>query len=241
MLGFGKKKKKDKADAKNDPAKAKKEKKGKNKSDNQDASNEKKPGNRKKKRLSKKLVFTLLLVFIVAGASSYIVYTMYFKAKDPGAKSAKYVKIALAHSSLPEEILKFSFDYFPDLYIAIVSFNKEIDLLDKEIARIEGIAQRYPDQKKIADKEKKSWEKIKSGLQKAFLKIEKPVKETYVLFRVNKEQGLVQIESKKSELTELARTSLVPAQEMTQKLKQDGQVPKGLIKGNLYKLKKKFL
>ncbi|NOX33767.1 MAG: hypothetical protein GXP56_08505 [Deltaproteobacteria bacterium] len=240
MLGFGKKKKKqDKKEAKaskKDLAKKKKESKGK--SDIQDASEKKKP---KKKKISKKLIFIFLLVLVAVGASSYIVHTLYFAPKTFGDKKAVYKKIQLKHTNLPEEMIRFSFDYFPDLYVAMISFNREMDLFDREIKRIDSIAKKYPDQKKIANKEKKTWEKAKNTLQKAFLKIEKPIKETYVLFRVNKAKGLAQIKSKQKELTELALTALVPAKEQTQKIKSNKVVPKGFIKGTIYRLKKKFL
>ena len=245
MLGFGKKKKK----AKKDKAKAsetdlpKAEEKGKDtdEPDPQNASDKKAPAKKKKKRFSKKRLFIILLVLIAVGASSYIVYTLYFGSKDSTSQKAVYEKIELNHINLPEEMLKFSFYYFPDLYAAMITFNSEINLFDNEIARIDAIAQTYPDQKKIADKEKKIWEKSKKGLQKVFLKIEKPVKETYVLFRVNKEQGLFQIEAKNKELTELAQSALTAARELTQKLKSNENIPQGFIKGNIYKLKKKFL
>ncbi|RLC25747.1 MAG: hypothetical protein DRH93_00975 [Deltaproteobacteria bacterium] len=246
MLGFGKKKKKK---AKKDKAKAsetdlpKAEEKGKDtdEPDPQDASDKKAPAKKKKKRFSKKRLFIILLVLIAVGASSYIVYTLYFGSKDSTSQKAVYEKIELNHINLPEEMLKFSFDYFPDLYAAMITFNSEINLFNNEIARIDAIAQTYPDQKKIADKEKKIWEKSKKGLQKVFLKIEKPVKETYVLFRVNKEQGLFQIEAKNKVLTELAQSALTAARELTQKLKSNQNIPQGFIKGNIYKLKKKFL
>jgi len=78
-------------------------------------------------------------------------------------------------------------------------------------------------------------------LEKPFIKIEKPIKNIYVLFSVNKEQGLLQIENKKSELAQLAQEALISANEKTLKLKQKDNIPAGFIKGNIYKLKKKFL
>ncbi|MCK5163101.1 MAG: hypothetical protein KAQ72_05265 [Desulfobacula sp.] len=239
MLGFGKKKKKDKEEAKASEKDLPKEQEKEESKDEPDAQDT--PEKKKKKRFSKKLMVIVLLVLIAVGASSFIVYTLYFTPKDPKAQKEKYEKIELGHINLPEEMLRFSFNHFPDLYIAMITFDEQMNLFNSEIARIEDIAQKYPDQKKIADKEKKAWEKAKNALQKAFLKIEKPVKETYVLFRVNKEQGLTQIEAKNKELTELAQGALAPAQELTQNLKSNNKVPKGLIKGNIYKLKKKFL
>ncbi|MCD4719623.1 MAG: hypothetical protein K8S13_07140 [Desulfobacula sp.] len=237
MLGFGKKKKKDKEEAKASEKDLPEEKKeSKDAPDTQDE-----PEKKKKKLPSKKLIFIALLILIAVGASSYIVYTLYFTPKDSNPQNATYKKLELKHINLPEEMLRFSFDYFPDLYVALILFNSEMTLFDKEIARIDAIAQKYPDQKKIADKEKKTWGKAKNTLQKAFLKIEKSVKTTYVLFRVNKEQGLTQIEAKSKELTELAQSALAPARELTQKLKSNKAIPKGFIKGNIDKLKKKFL
>jgi len=243
MLGFGKKKKTAKKDKEKTAAskKAEETKKDKDEPEAQDTPDEKAPAKKKKKRFSKKRLLIILLVLIAVGASSYVVYTLYFTKKNPGSQKATYTILELNHINLPEEMLKFSFEYFPDLYAAMITFNSEINLFDNEIARIDAIAQKYPDQKKIAAKEKKTWEKAKAALQKVFLKIEKPVKATYVLFRVNKDQGLAQIEDKNKELTELAQTALTAAQELTKKLKPIENVPQGLIKGSIYKLKKKFL
>lgn len=242
MLGFGKKKKKDKKkkESSNKDAPEKK-KKGKDDPKAKNASEKKKSPGKLKKLFSKKIIFILLLVFIALGASSYIVYTKFFANKTVDGQKTIYTKIELKHINLPEEMLRFSFDYLPELYGSMITFNREIDLFDMEIARIDAIAQQYPDQKKITDKEKKIWEKAKNTLQKTFLKIEKPVKETYVLFRVNKKLGLSQIETKRTELNELTLTALKTAQELTQKLESTENVPKGIIKGNIYKLKKKFL
>ena len=181
-------------------------------------------------------------MLIAVAVSGFVVYKFWFSAK-PDAEDVKpvYEEIELAHVDLPEEMVKFSFDHFPELYDALITFNREMELFEAEIARIDEIAARYPDQKKITDKEKKVWVKTKESLKKSFIKIEKPVKETYVLFRVNKEAGLLLIKEKNKELTEAAQTALIPAQEMTQKLKQMEKAPDGLIKGTVYKLKKKFL
>jgi hypothetical protein len=231
MVGFGKKKKKEKDASKSSQTDSA--------TDDIDAPPKKKAV--KKKRPIKKIIFVVLLVLIAIGASSYIVYTMYFSPSDPGAEKPIYNKIESKHINLPEEMIRFSFDHFPDLYFALITFNQEMNLIDKETARIDAIAQKYPDQKKIADKEKKIWIKAQSALQKTFLKIEKPVKETYVLFRVNKEMGQAKIEEKNTELVELARIALTTVQELTQTIKSKDEIPQGFIKGSIYKLKKKFL
>ncbi len=181
-------------------------------------------------------------MLIAVAVSGFVVYKFWFSAK-PDAEDVKpvYTKLELTHVDLPEEMVKFSFDHFPQLYEALITFNREMELFEAEIARIDEIAAQYPDQKKIADKEKKIWVKTKETLKKSFIKIEKPVKETYVLFRVNQETGLLSIREKNKELTAAAQAALIPAQEMTQKLKQVETAPDGLIQGTIYKLKKKFL
>ncbi|MCP4721863.1 MAG: hypothetical protein GY860_20575, partial [Desulfobacteraceae bacterium] len=191
------------------------------------------------KLITKKRIFILLLVLGVIGVSSFLAYTLFFKEKGP---ETIYNKIQLAHVKLPEEMLKFSFNHFPDLYFSLVNFNTEVILFDRELARIEAIAQKYPEQQKITDSEKKVLEKGKNTLKKAFLKLEKPIKEIYVLFQVNETQGLAQIKEKEKELTENAQTALKAAQEQIQKIKaREPQVPEGIFQGTLYKLKKKFL
>lgn len=191
---------------------------------------------------SKKNIFIFILILIAMGAASLGVYKLWFAPKDPETLKASYHKLELKHINLPEEMVRFCFYNFPDLYAAIITCNNEIILIDKEIARIDEIAKKYPEQGKIAEKEKAVWEKTKINLQKGFLKIEKPVKEIFVLFNVNKEQAMIQINEKNKELTELAGATLAPAQELTKKLIiEEEKPPEGLIKGTLFKLKKKFL
>ena len=141
--------------------------------------------------IPKKLIFIAVLVLIALGASFFLIYKLYFAPKDPESLKAVYQKTELKHVNLPEEMIRFCFDHFPDLYAALLTCNSQIILMDKEIARIDGIAKQYPEQGKIAEKEKAVWEKAKINLQKGFLKIEKPVKEIYVLFRFNAEKEIL--------------------------------------------------
>ena len=195
---------------------------------------------KKKKRFPVKRLVMILLILAAVCVSGFVVYKFWFAAPADGTAPV-YTKIELPHVTLPEEMLKFSFTHFPELYKAFVAFNREMDLFEKEILRIEQIAGQYPEQEQIAFKEKKVWEKARDTLKKSFNKIEKPVKETYVLFRVNNEQGLRQVSEKSNDLTDAAQGALTSAQEMTLKLKQTDTIPEGFIRGTIYKLKKKFL
>jgi hypothetical protein len=251
MLGFGKKKKKKDKDkeesSKETPAKAKPDQT--KKADDTDIAGDKdkskaEPKKKKKgflKKLPIKLIFIIMLVLIAVGASGYVVYSMYFTTDDPLDPDAKYQAVELEHINLPAEMVEFTFKNFRVLYISMIDVNKEINLLNSEIDRIDAIAKKYPDQKKIADKEKKIWEKVKKTLEKTIIKIENPIKKLYVLVSVNPEQGMEQIEEKRGELSEIAAIALKSANEKTLKLKPKDKVPDGFIKGNIYKLKKKFL
>ncbi len=241
MLGFGKKKKKkeekNKATAAQTPPLP--EKNSKNKKSSKEGDVEENSLPKKKKLFTRKKIFILLLLLLVIGISSFLVYTLVFKEKEPGLPV--YTKIELSHVNLPQEMLQFSFEHFPDLYASFITFNREITIIDKELAWIEGIAQKYPEQLKITAAEKKVWEKVKNTLIKDFSKLEKPVKEAYVLFQVNEAQGLVRVEEKRKELSETAQNSLKTAQDLTKKLKsREPEAPDNFFQGILYKIKKKF-
>ncbi|HCY86957.1 MAG TPA: hypothetical protein DHV36_17635 [Desulfobacteraceae bacterium] len=193
-----------------------------------------------KKRFSiKKLIFVLLILGAIGG-SGYFVYTLWFKAPDPGVR--QYRKVMLEHVNLPPEMLRFSFDQFPEFYDALVAFNREVKIFDREIARIEAIGAKYPDQRKIADSQKKVWEKGKNTLLKEFAKLEKPVKETYVLYQVNPARGQEQITALTKDLTAAAQAAVRTAQEQTKDLGDMADAPpEGIIQGTLDKIKKIFL
>lgn len=235
MLGFGKKKDKDTKQNKSNT-----EDTNDKKTDEPDKSpkEESKPKIKAKKKFPVKLILSVFFILCI-GIGGYFVYSSYFSAANDLKPVYKPVQLEYIH--LSEEILKFSFDYFPDLYLLMITANNEIDLMEKEISRIEMISKKYPDQIKISQKEKKIWEKTRDTLQKSFRKIEKPVKETYVLYQVNKPAGQAQIEAKASQLIEAANAALVPVQELTNRIKTTEVVPEGFVKGNIYKIKKKFL
>jgi hypothetical protein len=193
----------------------------------------------KKKGLFKKLII-LLLILGILGGGGFFVYTKFLssdKQNDLG-----YQPVTLAHVSLPEEILAFCFARMPDLYDALVAFNGEMDLFEAEIARIDAVANKYPDQKKIADGQKKVWEKGKDSLKKTFEKLEKPIKETFVLFQVNQAAGQEKIDETAEQMILDAGDALKKAQEQTAPLKNAmPKAPEGMVKGTLYKIKKMFL
>ncbi|WP_321492636.1 hypothetical protein [uncultured Desulfobacter sp.] len=190
-----------------------------------------------KKSFIKKLI-VLLVILGILGGGGFFAYTKFFSGsgKDP-----VYKTVPLAHVTLPDEMLAFCFAHMGELYDSLVAFNGEMDLFETEIARIDAVGAKYPDQMKIADSEKKIWVKGKDSLKKSFEKLEKPIKETYVLFQVNPTQGREKIDQTAEQLIQAAKEALEKAREQTAPLKDAmPKPPEGLVGGTLYKIKKMF-
>ncbi len=189
-------------------------------------------------RLKRLIMFVLIPSLVLAGAAFGYVY--FFKKNQPDVRV--YVSQPLAHVKLPDEMLKFTFDTMPDIYDSLVVYNEEVNYFDGEIQRIQSIGDQYPDQKKIADKEMRVWEKNRRNLVKVFSKLEKPIKESYVLYLVNTDQGMALVKEKKDELSTSAQAALDISRAQTQPIKDRApKVPEGFVQGTIYKLKKKFL
>jgi hypothetical protein len=171
----------------------------------------------KKRRFSIKKLLISLVIFGLLSGGGFAGYTFFFK--ETGSPGRQFQETAMPHLTLPKEMLRFSFDQFPRLYDAFVQFEKEIALFEKEIARIEAISAKYPDQEKIALRQKKIWEKGKNTLLKEFAKLEKPVKETYVLYQVNPRLGREQIKASADDLAARASEAIAAAQQLSAEIK----------------------
>ena len=170
--------------------------------------------------------------------SGFFIYKTYFTVSD---EPVEYKSVLLKNVNLPDEILEFSFYHLNDLYFAFVTYNLRIFLLTKEIDRITKIGADYPDQNTIAEKEKKNWIKAKEKVEKVFFKIEKQIKEIYVLYNVNKEQGKIKIEEKNKELLVQATEALATLDPYIEKIEiNKEQEPQGFINNTINKIKNIF-
>ena len=194
-----------------------------------------------KKKSSLKKLIILLFILGILGGGGFFAYTKFFSGS--GTQGGRgYQPVPLTHVTLPDEMLAFCFVRMPELYDALVAFNGEMDLFEAEIARIDAVATKYPDQKRIADGQKKVWNKGMQSLKKSFEKLEKPIRETFVLFQVNRAQGQEKIDQTAEQMIQDANEALEKSQELTAPLKEAmPKVPKGMVKGTLYKIKKMFL
>ena len=215
----------------------------KNKKDSKDPNDPKEKSEVKSDRPKKKSFFTIkkliiipVVIILIAGLS-FFVYKMFFSSSDD--EPIVYKSITLKKIDLPDEMLKFSFDHINDLYFSFVTYDLRIHLLNIEINRINKIGESYPEQNKIAEKEKKDWIKAKEKVEKKFIKIQKEIRELYVLYKVNKEQGIQKIKEKNKDLllqANEALETLEPYITIIETTKQ--KAPQGLINNTLHKIKK---
>jgi len=201
-----------------------------------ESNNDKKPS--KKSFLTiKKLIFFSLFILVLMGGGFFI-YKTYFKAPE---EPIVYKSVVLKNVNLPDEMLQFSFEHINDLYFALVTYNLRIFLITNEIDRITKIGNKYPEQAKIAEKEKKNWTKVKENVIKKFDKIEKQIRELYVLYNVNKEQGKKKIKEKTKELIDQANGALISLDPFIEKIKVNkAPPPQGFINNTIFKIKNIF-
>ena len=233
---FGRKKKKDDAP---DADKKDKKKSAKGKEDEAPVSENPEGGEKKKKKfLSLKKLLFIFLALLSISIAGFVVYKIYFNASDEGV--VQYHERELAHVALPEEIIRFSFDFMPPIYDLIIIYNTQVALMEQEITRIGSVAEEYPNQKKIAEKEQKIWSKERDKLTKVYEKLEKKIEALYVSYRVNREAGIQQINEQQEEIAKSLQEALTAPMELTQRLESTEVeiVPDGFIGGNIYKIKK---
>ena len=218
-----KKDKKDDKDKKNEDEKDKKDGKGKknrkgkkdtDKSDDQDNEGEGEGDNTDDAShgipsFLKKII--ILVVLLLLGGGGYFGYFYFF----PGDG---YSELELVHVTLPQKILRFTYNKLPNVYLGLIDLNRQLVLIDGEINRINNIEKIYPEQKKIAEKGKKVWNKFQQKLQKYLPKLEEKLEAIYVTYQVNKDKGSELIESQKQTLKENNDTAIAPAKESTDKL-----------------------
>ncbi|THB78038.1 MAG: hypothetical protein D3926_14045 [Desulfobacteraceae bacterium] len=232
-----KKKQENDADAAPAPAEAPKKKRRPGRKGSETPDPEPQTPAKPKKKFKLKTLIIILMILAAVGLSAYVVWQFYFSGDD---ETPQYTKQTLEHVSLPEEIMQFSFNHLYDVYQRFIEFNTLVLKINGEINRIEEIAKKYPDQKKITDKELKTWIKARDTLLKEAGKIEKTLKDIYVLYAVNMEQGLSQVESAKADILAKFESTLTPVRELTSKIDANHQAPSGLLQKAKQKITKIF-
>lgn len=162
----------------------------------------------KKTRVKK--IIIILICLAVIGGGGFAGYLFFFNTKGG----------VLPHVNLDTAVMAYTYSHMPDVYTELDSLNTDILLIDKEIARIQAIAKKYPDQQKITDAQIKQWESILKEHNKAIDAMEKTISEIYVSYRVDPQTGETLIQENKNDLIQTARDALNAAKPMTDKLKE---------------------
>ncbi len=194
---------------------------------------------KKKRSVLKKVLILTIAAAILAGAG-FLVFYFFFYDTDT---TLVYPDKKMPHVSLPDEMLRFCFANMPDVYESLTEYDKDIQAFDREIQRIVAVGQKYPDQMRITDREKKVWEKSRATLEKSFSGVQKKIRECYVLSQVNVQEGNRLVGEQKQELAKSAEAFLAQAREQLKTLDtgEKDSVPEGFFARQIYNVKKKFL
>ncbi len=195
---------------------------------------------KKKKRSVLKKVLVLTIAATILAGAGFLVFYFFFYHPDT---TLVYPEKKMSHVSLPDEMLRFCFSNMPDVYHSLAEYDKDIQSFDQEIQRITAVGEKYPDQMRITDREKKVWEKSRAALEKSFAKIQKTIREYYVLYQANPLAGAQLVAEQKKELSSMAAGFLGQAKAQLLKLDtgEKETVPEGFFARQIYKIKKKFL
>jgi len=160
----------------------------------------------------KKIIFILILILMLGGAS-------YFGVHFLEKKEVLSVK-AFEHIPMKSEVIAFTFEKLPDLYNDLLRMNYEISLIDREIQRMNNIEKDFPAQKRIVTSEKKIWQQTRQNLLEALNRSDENIEALYVAWQVNPGKGMQIIEDRRDELSSAMDDSLEAAGNLTRRLAQ---------------------
>lgn len=174
---------------------------------------------------SKKLILIIAALVVCIAVAAGAVF--FLKKNTP---KIKYAEREYKNLDMPEEMIRYTFDVLPELYVEIAALNDEIDKMDSEIKRLEEIENKYPKQKKIPSSEKKNIERLKKTALSAITKIGKDVETAFVMSLVEDIKGKEYAGEKKAELLQTAKEALTQIRGPEPEKKDGGdQEPKGLL------------
>lgn len=164
------------------------------------------------KKSATKLFITLIILVLIIGSGGFLIsqYLAYQKEVENDN--------ALENIALKKEIILFTEAKLPEIHAYLVKLNYEIRAIDREIDRIILMEKDFPQQKKIILSEKKTWEKTRKELAATLLKLENEIEAIYVIYKINPDKGLVQIEQNRAELLKMGKEILDSAHEQTTRL-----------------------
>ncbi|PIE71104.1 MAG: hypothetical protein CSA22_05105 [Deltaproteobacteria bacterium] len=158
----------------------------------------------KSPKKKKRVILIVLLLFFLSGAGGGA-YFFVFREKpaDSDSPASLTPRTDLVHISLTAEVIAFSAESTPALYLGMAEINDDITRIDTEVARIQAYAVTYPKQQKIVEARVKIWDKDRKLLTKTLSAVEASLETFFVSTRVNPEEGAARIASGQQKLTDL--------------------------------------
>ncbi len=131
----------------------------------------------KKKSIFKRLIFFIfLLIFCLAAAYAGLSWMK--------AKRSRPIAQLPGVTSKPE-IIAFTARRLPRYYHRLVQLSGQIELIDHELTRLNGIEKQFPEQETIIDARRSQWNQTRSQLTNALSGMEAYLQTTYVTWLVD--------------------------------------------------------
>ncbi|TYT74485.1 hypothetical protein [Desulfobotulus mexicanus] len=169
---------------------------------------------------SRKKIFLMVFmggVFAIGGAFALL----YLLSGEKEEKPAEYPALALPYIPMEEELLNFTWQHIPQSYEALIGLNAEISLITEEIERIESIATRFPEQRRITQVEIREWESLKREIETGLSRSATALQALHVTFLVNPEKGKSSIAAEAGAITSNLQSMHQTSREKTLRLNPD--------------------
>lgn len=176
--------------------------------------------------MKKRIVIFLLLALLAGGGAALALFVLKSGAPPPN----QFRQLALK-----PEVAAFSRERLPGLYAEMLRLEGALELIERELKRLDEIEADFPDQKNIVAAERSLWVKTDRELRKTSSALEKQLQALYVGFLVNRENGLAAIASQQQRMAADLQTALAASAGLA--ARRPPPEPRGVIA----KLKARFL
>ncbi|MDY0162865.1 hypothetical protein [Desulfobotulus sp.] len=170
------------------------------------------------RRSKKKIFLVSLLLFLLAVVGAFAIL---FLLPSNEEKPAIYPAEVFEHLTMDDALLAFTWQYLPESYQALRGLNAELRLIKEEILRIEAIATRFPEQRRIPQTEIREWESLKREVETTITRIQSALQALYVTHLVNAAKGEEAIRLEAATLASELRTTHTLSREKTLRLSAD--------------------
>jgi flagellar basal body-associated protein FliL len=131
----------------------------------------------KKKPIFKRLILVLILLVLCLAASYGGLRWLKTKQSSP--------MLQLPGVDSKPEIIAFTARQLPQYYQRLVQLSGQLELIDHELTRLDGIEKQFPQQKAIVAAQRSQWNKTRSELANALSEMKKFLETTYVTWLVD--------------------------------------------------------